>query len=167
MILFSKLAAACRLPVTTCLVLASASTSGADPSSSCPIPAGTSQLRYSRPHQIPTVAERDDPSHTIVTPGGMVLSAPKMVLATDVLTVTARDSDVLCFHLLTPARERHRCEVQGVARKEAENAYLFSDDGVSVRFTFTPEDQVIVEPLGTGYRSRCEPSGKIERAIYR
>ncbi|WP_218042863.1 hypothetical protein [Steroidobacter gossypii] len=96
----------------------------------------------------------------------MVLSSPKMVAATDVLTIAARDTNLMCFHLLTFARERHRCEIQGIARKEKDGAYVFRENLVVLRFEFVAEDQVSVEPLGNGYRARCEPSGKIERAIY-
>lgn len=148
------------------LVLASASAQDPPLGSSCPITATASPVRYSRLHQIPTVASRDDVSHKIVTPGGMVLDTPKMVAATDVLTIVARDPDAMCFRLLTFARDRHRCEVTGVARRHSEGAYLFRNDNIVVRFTFIDEHQVNVEPVGTGYRSRCEPSGEIERAIY-
>ena len=96
----------------------------------------------------------------------MVLQTPKMVAATDVLTVVARDPDAMCFRLLTFARERHRCELTGVARRHSESEYLFRNASVVVRFTFIDEQQVNVEPVGTGYRSQCEPSGKIERATY-
>jgi hypothetical protein len=96
----------------------------------------------------------------------MVLSTPNMVAATDVLTIAARDTSVMCFHLRTFARERQTCEIEGVARKESESAYLFREDQISVRFTFIAEDRVTVEPVGIGYRDRCEPYGKIERAIY-
>ena len=102
----------------------------------------------------------------MVTPGGMVLDAPKMVAATDVLTLVARTPNALCFSLRTFARDRHTCELRGLARKESGRAYLFSDNGAVVRFTFIAENQVRVEPVGNGYRSRCEPAGKIERAIY-
>ncbi len=152
--------------VALCVVLAGASAQDSSVDSSCPIATLQAPVRYSRLHQIPTVAPRDDISHKIVTPGGMVLDAPKMVAATDVLTIVARDSDTLCFGLLTFARERHTCEITGVARKESEGTYLFHDDAAVVRFTFDGEDQVSVEPVGTGYQSRCKPSGKIDTAIY-
>ena len=143
------------------LVLASA---GAG--ESCPIPAMAVPIRYTRLHQIPTVAPRDEISHKIVTPGGMLLDTPKLVAATDVLAVVARDHDTLCFRLLTFARERHKCELTGVARKESDSAYLFHEDSTVVRFTFLGEHQVTVEAVGDGYLGRCERFGKIERAIY-
>lgn len=96
----------------------------------------------------------------------MILDTPKMVAATDVLTIVARDPETLCFELLTFARERHKCELSGVARKESDSAYLYRDGDASVRFTFLDQDRVSVEPVGAGYRTRCEQSGKIERAIY-
>lgn len=152
--------------VALCLVFASASAQNAAPNSSCPIVASASPASYSRPHQVPTTAARDDTTHHVVTPGGMVLDTPKMVAATDVLTVVARDPNVLCFHLLTFSRERHRCELTGVARKGSEGAYLFREDTAAVRFTFIGDEQVNVEPVGDDYRKRCEPSGKIEPATY-
>lgn len=132
----------------------------------CPISALTMPARYTRPHQIPTVAPPDDVSHKVVTPGGMVLSTPKMVAAADVLTIVARDPDVVCFSLLTFARDRHRCELTGVALQASDGSYVFREDEVALRLTFVGEDKANVEPIGTGYRDRCEPSGKIERAIY-
>nr|WP_298723518.1 hypothetical protein [uncultured Steroidobacter sp.] len=149
-----------------CLLACSASTLAATPDSSCPISSTASPVAYGRLHQIPTVAREDDVSHTIVTPGGMVLRSPEMVAATDVLTVAARDPDAMCFHLITLAKDWHKCDIAGVARKDAENSYLFTEGSVAVRFHFTSEEQVEVAPLGTAYRSRCEPSGSIERATY-
>lgn len=132
----------------------------------CPISQSRSPRQYTRLHQIPTTPRPDDVSHKVVTPGGMVLETPKMVGATDVLTVRARDSNVLCFSLLTVGRDRHTCKLAGIALVESDGAYLFREDDVAVRFAFSGADQVIVEPLGMGYRRRCEPSGKIERATY-
>jgi hypothetical protein len=152
--------------IALCLVWASAGAQDSTLGGSCPISAEASPVRYSRLHQIPTVASRGDISHTIVTPGGMVLHTPKMIAATDVLTILARDPDSLCFHLLTFARERHKCELAGTARRLSEGSYLFSNDTLSVRFTFVGEQQINVEPAGTGYRSRCEPFGKLEQATY-
>lgn len=148
------------------LVLASASAQNPARDNSCPISATPSPARFSRLHQVPTTAARDDVTHTIVTPGGMVLKTPKMVAATDVLTITARDPDAMCFRLLTFARDRHTCKLTGVAPRHSEGVYLFRSDNVVVRFTFIDEHHVNVEPVGTGYRSRCEPSGEIEPATY-
>lgn len=133
---------------------------------SCPIAAMAAPIRYERLHQIPIAADPDDVSHKIVTPGGMALDAPKMIAATDVLTVVARDSNTLCFTLRTFARDRDTCELTGVARRHSAGAYLFDDESALVRFTFTGEDQVRVEPHGTAHRSRCKSSGKIDGAIY-
>ncbi|WP_116812989.1 hypothetical protein [Steroidobacter cummioxidans] len=138
----------------------------AAPPDSCPISATASPVSYGRLHQIPTVAPNNDVSHTVITPGGMILHTPEMVAATDVLTVVARDQDALCFHLLTLAKDWHKCDIQGVASKESANSYLFADGSAAVRFTFIGEDQVDVAPIGTAYRSRCEPSGSIQRATY-
>jgi len=149
-----------------CLLPASASTLAAAPDDSCPISPTAAPVSYGRLHQIPTVARDEDISHTIVTPGGMVLHSPEMVAATDILTVVARDPDAMCFHLITLAKEWHKCDIGGVARKDAENSYLFTEGGVAVRFNFIGNEQVEVAPLGTAYRSRCEPSGSIERATY-
>jgi len=146
--------------------LASARAQDLAPEASCPLALKTPAVRYSRLHQIPTTARPDDISHKVVTPGGMVLDTPKMVAATDVLTLLAHEPSALCFSLQTFARDRHTCQLRGLARKESGTTYLFSDNTAVVRLTFITEDQVGVEPVGTGYRSRCEPSGKIEAAIY-
>lgn len=150
-----------------CLSLTSAYAQAPIPGSSCPIAAMTAPARYTRLHQIPTVAPPDDISHKVVTPGGMVLDTPKMVAATDVLTIVARDPDVVCFSLLTFARDRHKCELTGVARKASASTYVFHADEAALRLTFVGKDRVDVEPIGTGYRARCERSGEIERASYR
>jgi hypothetical protein len=152
--------------IALCSTLATAHAQDLAPDPSCPLATKTPIVRYSRLHQIPTVARPDDITHKVVTPGGMVLDTPKMVAATDVLTVLAREPNALCFSLHTFARDRHTCELKGLARKETDTTYLFNVDTAVVRFTFITEDQVRVEPDGTGYRSRCEPSGKIEPAIY-
>lgn len=152
--------------VVVCLVPASASTQDAAPDTSCPISVAASPVSYGHLHQIPTVARNDDVSHTVVTPGGMVLHTPEMVAATDVLTVLARGPDAMCFHLLTLAKEWHKCDIQGVARPESQDSYLFDDGSATVRFTFIAEDQVDVMPIGTAYRSRCEPFGSIKQATY-
>lgn len=148
------------------LGLASAGAREVGTNGSCPLPALAEPVRFSRPHQIATVAPRDDVSHKVVTPGGMVLDTPKWVAATDVLTLFARDQEVMCFDLLTFARERNRCQFAGVARSTSDGAYAFRENSAVVRFTFTSETEVSIEAVGEGYRSRCEPSGKIERAIY-
>lgn len=148
------------------LVAANSGSQAATPSESCPISDAPAPSRYTRLHQIPTVAPRDDISHKIVTPGGMVLDTPKLVQATDLLTITARNPDVLCFRLLTFARDRHKCEVMGVARREADGGYVFRDRDVDLRIDFKDNDEVTVEPRGTGYDRWCEPSGKIDRATY-
>jgi hypothetical protein len=153
--------------IALCSTLASANAQDLAPHASCPLEILAAPIRFTRLHQIPTVAPRDDISHKMVTPGGMVLDTPKMVAATDVLTLVAREPNALCFSLRTFARDRHTCELRGLARKESGSTYLFSDNTAIVRLTFIAEDQVRVEPVGTGYRTRCEPSGKIEPAIYR
>ncbi len=152
--------------LTLYLLQASASADADPPDTSCPIPSAASPASYSRLHQIPTVARDNDVSHTVVTPGGMVLHTPEMVAATDVLTVLAHDPTAMCFHLLTLGKDRNKCEIEGVARPESPSSYLFDDGGTSVRFTFTSEDRVEVTPIGTGYRNRCERSGSIQRAVY-
>ncbi len=149
------------------VALATESTRAEVVEGSCPKSESSSPTRYTRLHQIPTVAPRDDVTHKVVTPGGMILDTPKMVAATDVLTVLARDSNVLCFSLLTFGRDRHTCELAGVAFRESEGAYLYRQDDAAVRFTFSGDDQVNVDPIGTSYRRRCEPSGKIEPATYK
>jgi hypothetical protein len=151
------------------LCLAVASANPQEPlagSPSCPISTVAAPSRYDRLHQIPTVAARDDISHRMVTPGGMMLDLPKMVAATDVLTIVARDEGAMCFGLLTFSRDRHRCELTGVARSVSDDTFLFREGDVAVRFTFLGDDQVRVEPIGTEYRNQCESLGKIEPAIY-
>src|SRR5688572_22970427 len=152
--------------VALCSMAASASAQDIASGAACPLAVLESPVQYSRLHQIPTAAAPDDITHKMVTPGGMILDAPKMVAATDVLTVLAQEPNAVCFSLRTFARDRHTCELEGLARKEAGTTYLFSDDSAVVRLTFIAEDQVRVEPVGTGYRRRCEQSGKIEAAIY-
>jgi hypothetical protein len=132
----------------------------------CPIPPLATSLRYEHLHQIPTTPGADDVTHKVVTPGGMVLDTPNMVAATDVLTMFALDQSVMCFGLLTFARERNRCDISGVAHKEADGTFLYRDGNVVVRFTFPAEDQIKVEPIATGYRDQCEPSGEIQLATY-
>jgi hypothetical protein len=152
--------------VALCSMAASASAQDIAPGAACPLTMLESPVQYSRPHQIPTAAAPDDITHKMVTPGGMILDAPKMVAATDVLTLLAQEPKAVCFKLRTFARDRHTCELGGLARKEEGTTYLFSDDTAVLRLTLIAEDQVRVEPVGTGYRNRCEPSGKIEAAIY-
>jgi hypothetical protein len=148
------------------LVHADASAQDSALASFCLQSTAAAPVRFSRLHQVPTVAPRDDVSHKVVTPGGMVLDTPKLVAATDVLSVIQCDRDTMSFHLLTFSRERQRCELTGIARKEPGGAYLFRDDGVVVRFTFVAADRLNVEPVGSSYRQRCEPLGRIERATY-
>src|SRR5687768_9935646 len=152
--------------VALCSMAASASAQDIASGAACPLAVLASPVQFSRLHQIPTAASPDDITHKMVTPGGMILDAPKMVAATDVLTLLANEPNAVCFSLRTFARDRHTCEVGGVARKEEGTKYLLSDDTAAVRLTFIAEDRVRVEPVGSGYRSRCEPSGKIETAIY-
>jgi hypothetical protein len=146
--------------------LVSANAQDLAPGASCPVAIMAAPIRFGRLHQIPTTAPRDDISHKMVTPGGLVFDTPKMVAATDVLSIVARTPNALCFSLRTFARDRHTCELSGVADKQSGMEYLFSDDTAVVRLTFIAEDQVRVEPVGAGYRTRCQASGKIEPAIY-
>jgi hypothetical protein len=152
--------------VALCSMAASASAEDIAAGATCPLAVLASPVRYSRLHQIPTAAAPDDITHKMVTPGGMILDTPRMVAATDVLTLLAQEPNAVCFRLRTSARDRHTCELGGVARKEAGTTYLYSDDTAVVRLTFIAQDQLRVEPVGSGYRSRCGPSGKIEAAIY-
>jgi hypothetical protein len=158
-----------RLPVVfaVCCYVATANTQEPTVGSSrCPISPLVTPVRYERLHQISTTPAPDDVTHKIVTPGGMVMDTPKMVAATDVLTVVARDQAVLCFGLLTFARERHKCEFSGVARIEVGGTFLFREEDVVVRFTFLDGDQVRVQPVGANYRSQCESAAQIQPAIY-
>ncbi len=152
--------------VALCSMAASTSAQDIASGAACPLAVLASPVRFSRLHQIPTVPAPDDITHKMVTPGGMILDTPRMVAATDVLTLLAKEPNAVCFKLRTFARDRDTCELRGLARKETGTTYVFSDDTAVVRLTFIAEDQVRVEPVGTGYRSRCEPSGKIEAAIY-
>jgi hypothetical protein len=133
---------------------------------SCPGVQSGELVQYGRLHQIPTAAAADDPVHRMITPGGMILDQPKMVAATDVLTIASRDQSAMCFGLVTFARDRHRCDVTGLARAESSNTYVFREGDVAVRFTFLSADQVRVEPIGDGYRVGCQSHGRIEPAIY-
>jgi len=151
--------------LTLILAPSSGNTQDGAPHTSCPLPTPTPPVDYTRLHQIPTAASNNDVSQTIVTPGGMVLHAPKMVAATDFLTVVARNPDI---HLVTVGKDWNKCEIEGLASKEPQGSYLFHEGSVAVRFTFVGDGdgQVNVAPIGTTYRSRCESSGSIDRAIY-
>lgn len=133
----------------------------------CPIPHLAQPIEFIRPHQIPTRPAHDDPTHKVVTPGGMILETPKMVAATDVLRVEARDQSVMCFELITVARDRHRCEIAGMAQIYSNGAYLFREQDVEVRFTFQSDAAAVkIEPVGEGYKSRCAPLGQIVAGVY-
>jgi hypothetical protein len=134
--------------VALCSMAASAIAQDNASDAACPLAGLASPVRYGRLHQIPTAAAPDDITHKMVTPGGMILDTPKMVAATDVLTLLAQEPNAVCFTLRTFARDRHTCEVGGLARKEEGTTYLFSDDTAVVRLTFIAEDQVRVEPSG-------------------
>lgn len=132
----------------------------------CPIPRSAEPLEFLRPHQIPTRPAHDDPTHKVVTPGGMILDTPKMVAAVDVLRVEARDASVMCFALTTAARDRHRCEIAGVAQLSSNSTYVFREQELELRFRFQSDGAVKVEPVGEGYKRRCEPQGHIAAAVY-
>jgi DNA-binding transcriptional MerR regulator len=134
----------------------------------CPLPRYAEPMEFMRAHQIPTRPAPDDPTHKMVTPGGMVLETPKMVAAVDVLRVEARDASTMCFSLTTVGRDHQRCEIAGVAHISSDSAtYVFREHDVQVRFRFQDEGEVRVEPEGEGYRSQCEPRGGIEPGVYR
>lgn len=118
---------------------------------------------YYRLHQIPTKGDHTLP---MVTPGGMILEHPKMVAATDVLTIVKRDASALCFRLVTFWKNRHQCQLAGVARLKSAPTFVFSEGGAVVRFTILNDDEIKVEPHGDGYRSRCESLGVIQPATY-
>lgn len=135
--------------------------------SDCTASHPSSPVRYERLHQIPTTAAHEDVAHKIITPGGMVLSTPNMVAATDVLTIVGRDESVLCFELVTIGRERNQCALSGQARSEGRGTFVFRERETAVRFMFSNDDQVSVEPIGKGYREHCEAAGEIQSAIYK
>jgi hypothetical protein len=132
----------------------------------CPIPHSAEPIVFVRRHQIPTRPAHDDPAHKVITPGGMILQTPKMVAAADVLRVEARDQSVMCFELITVARDHHRCEIAGVAQFYSDGAYLFRERNVEVRFTFQSDGGVKIEPVGEGDRARCAPLGQIVAGVY-
>jgi hypothetical protein len=133
-------------------------------SAQCPLALLADPIRYERLHQIPTKAAPDDPTHKIVTPGGMILETPRMVAATDTLTIIARDSSALCFELITFSRNRSRCHMSGVAR--AEELGTFQEHELSLRMVLLTPEQIRVEPLADAYRKHCEKSGRVDSAIY-
>lgn len=131
----------------------------------CPIPA-TAPALYTRLHQIPTTPDPGDPQHTVITPGGMVLETPKMVAAEDMLQVAARDADTLCFTLITFARDWHTCQLSGVAVSASEHEYVFREASAVLHFRLSNDGAIDVTPEGEGYRSHCEPRGRIDPAQF-
>lgn len=131
----------------------------------CPITA-TAPALYTRLHQIPTTPDPGDPQHKIITPGGMVLETPKMVAAEDMLQVAARDAGTMCFTLITFARDWHRCELSGVAVSASEHEYVFREESAILHFRLTNDGAIDVAPEGDGYRSHCEPRGRIDPAQF-
>jgi hypothetical protein len=61
------------------------------------------------------VKSRDPYAAPRLTPGGMVLELPKMLAASDVLTIVNRDDSGLSFELTTFGRDRHQCTIEGLA----------------------------------------------------
>ncbi len=120
---------------------------------------------FHRLHQIPT-KNRDPYGVPMVTPGGMILELPKMVAATDVLTIVNRDDSGLSFELTTFGRDRHQCTIKGLARPKSESVYVFSENGVILRLEMQGVDRIRIEPVGEGYRSHCDALGTIEAATY-
>lgn len=155
--------------VFACVLLSATSAHAQEPgsTSNCTASRLSSPERYERLHQIPTTAAHEDVTHKVITPGGMVLSTPNMVAATDVLTIVARDESALCFELLTLGRERDECAISGQARSEGRGTFVFRERDTAVRFTFSNDDQVSVEPIGNGYREHCESAGEIQSAMYK
>lgn len=106
----------------------------------------------------------------MVTPGGMILEQPKMVAATDVLTLIQLDDATLCVDLVTFARERHECRVQGIAARETGGTYvptyILRRDDPLLRLTFLDADTIQVEPVGTDYHAFCERRGRIDAAAF-
>ena len=132
----------------------------------CPLAPLAVPERYERPHQIPTKPAPDDPIHKMVTPGGMILETPRMIAATDSLTITGRNATTLCFEVVTFSRNRSRCELSGMASSEGRGTYVFRQDEVALRLVPLAPDQIRVEPIGDGYRKHCESFGRIDAAIY-
>jgi hypothetical protein len=120
---------------------------------------------YHRLHQIP-VKNRDPYAAPMVTPGGMVLELPKMIAASDVLTIVNRDDSGLSFELTTFGRDRHQCTIEGLAPPESEGVYVFRENDVILRLTVLGVDQIRIEPVGRGYRSQCDALGTIDSATY-
>jgi hypothetical protein len=120
---------------------------------------------YHRLHQIPT-RNRDPYGVPMVTPGGMILELPKMVAATDVLTIVNRDDSGLTFELTTVGRDRDQCTIEGLAPPESEGVYVFSENEVILRLTVLGVDRIRIEPVGKGYRSQCDALGTIDSATY-
>jgi hypothetical protein len=135
-----------------------------DAETPCPIShADAPAETYERLHQIPT---RDRRRLPMVTPGGMILESPKMVAATDVLTITARDETTICYRLVTFARDRARCTAAGAAQRESDSASAYLDQRAGVRLVVLDSERISVEPLEQRTRASCEPNGGIEAAVY-
>jgi len=134
--------------------------------SQCPLEPLATPERYERPHQIPTKPAPDDPAHKMVTPGGMVLELPKMVAATDTLTMSGRDASTFCFELVTFSRNRSRCEIRGVARDDGQGILVFREGDAMLRLEPLSRDEIKIEPVGDGYRRYCESGGRIDAAVY-
>lgn len=119
--------------------------------------------QFHREHQIPTTDEYHVP---VVTPGGMVLQVPKMILAVDVLTIIWRSESELCFGLVAVGQDRNECHVQGVARIGSDGTFGFRDDEVALRLTLLSPDQIRVERTEKAPRKACESLRDLEPATY-
>ncbi len=116
----------------------------------CPAsPAATKHVIYEREHEVPVVGA-DAPA----------------TLMTDVLTVVGQDPRVLCFGLITFARNGHMCGIMGVARAVPDGSYLLEDGDVRIRLAVLSSAQIQVEPIDERYRARCGFFGRIESAVY-
>lgn len=120
--------------------------------------------RYERDHQVPVYERGTIP---MVTPGGMVFEQPRMVLATDSISITEPAEGALCVELLTIGRNRAECRIVGIARLQEDGQYLLGPEGSAiVRLQHLSQSEFRIEPIGRAYEQFCEPGGRIQPAVY-
>ncbi len=115
----------------------------------CPVAYPDRMDIYGHDHEVPVVAE-PEPTNVV----------------TDELALIGRSARLLCFGLMTTARNYHTCGFAGVARAVSRGRYVFTEGETMLRFTFLSRTRVRVEAVGEGYRESCGWHGTVERAVY-
>jgi hypothetical protein len=116
----------------------------------CPVRTSADvQLRYEHKHEVPVVGS-DQPIEVV----------------SDELTVVGRDSKIVCFGLITYARNFHMCGLMGAAHLGDDGSFLFQEGEVTIRLIILSDRKIQVSAVGDGYRTRCGMYGVIENATY-